>query len=106
MCQAAEGQTGNTRGPAGTLPLNFFETETSFNPIDFQDLRPSDCCEYSEEGEDSEEDTPHDVNKFSTDNDDDDSDSEGDVDNEETVQKPFTRQKAIAAGCFSDGHLG
>ena len=58
------------------------------------------------EGEDSEEDTHHDVNEFSNDNDDDDSDSEGDVDNEETVQKPFTWQKAIAAGCFSDGHLG
>ena len=43
----------------------------SLNPIDLQGLRTSDYCESSEGGEDSEEDTVEDVEKFNDDGDDD-----------------------------------
>ena len=77
----------------------------SLSPIDLQGLRPSDCCEFSEGGEDSEEATVKDVDKFN-DDEDDYRDSEGEVDTEYmdraktllgdgAIQKPFTCQKAI-----------
>ena len=44
-------------------------TGTETYPTDLQDLRLSDCCRSSEEGEDSEEDTGEDsyIDEFSND---------------------------------------